>query len=199
MSYLEELGFQKVTGDNMRAAVFNPFEKIGQEWALITAGDENGWNTMTVSWGFAGVMWGRNTFTTVIRPQRYTKEFVDNSDYFTVSFFREDYRKALSFCGAHSGRDCDKAKETGLTPLVIEDAAEAYGTDYAYHTTAFEQADIVLVCRKAYVQEMKPECFVGSDNEVKWYPDKDYHVQYIGEIAAAYIKRETTPAGGNPA
>ncbi len=188
MSRLEELGFQKITGEDLGASAFNPFAKIGKEWALITAGDENGWNTMTVSWGFAGVMWGKNTFTTVIRPQRYTKEFVDKSDYFTASFFKEDYRKALSFCGSHSGRDCDKAKETGLTPVVIADAAAAYGTDYAYRAIAFEQADTILVCKKAYVQEMKPECFADSSNESKWYPDKDYHVQYIGEIAAVYIR-----------
>lgn len=188
MSRLEEIGFQKITGEDLGAIAFNPFAKIGKDWALITAGDGNGWNTMTVSWGFAGVMWGKNTFTTVIRPQRYTKEFIDHSDYFTVSFFQEDYRKALSFCGSHSGRDCDKAKETGLTPLVIADAATACGIDYTFHTTAFEEADMVLVCKKAYVQEMKPECFTDSDNKAKWYPDQDYHVQYIGEIAAAYVK-----------
>lgn len=189
MGYLEELGFQKISGEDLGTQAFNPFEKIGKEWALITAGDKDGWNTMTVSWGFAGVMWGKNTFTTVIRPQRYTKEFIDKTDYFTVSFFKEDYRKALSFCGAHSGRDCDKAKETGLTPLVIEDSETAYGTEYAFRTTAFEQADMVLVCKKAYVQEMRPECFAYSENDAKWYPNKDYHVQYVGEIAAAYIRK----------
>lgn len=188
MEQYEKAGFKKITGDELGTLSFNPFEKIGKQWALITAGDEKVWNTMTVSWGFVGVMWGKNTFTTVIRPQRYTKEFVDQSDYFTVSFFKEDYRKALSFCGSHSGRDCDKAAETGLTPMVITDAGTAYGSEYAYHTTAFEQADMVLVCRKAYVQEMQPECFNGGGNEEKWYPDKDYHVQYIGEIAAAYIR-----------
>lgn len=189
MGYLEELGFQKISGEDLGTQAFNPFEKIGKEWALITAGDKDGWNTMTVSWGFAGVMWGKNTFTTVIRPQRYTKEFIDKQDYFTVSFFKEDYRKALSFCGAHSGRDCDKAKETGLTPLVIEDSETTYGTEYAFRTTAFEQADMVLVCKKAYVQEMRPECFADSENDAKWYPNKDYHVQYVGEIAAAYIRK----------
>ena len=120
---------------------------------------------MTASWGFAGVMWGKNTFTTVIRPQRYTKEFIDKAEYFTISFFKEDYKKALSFCGSHSGRDCDKAKETGLA-----------------------EADMVLVCQKAYVQEMKPECFVDTENDEKWYSDKDYHYQYIGEIVKAFVK-----------
>lgn len=96
---------------------FNPFTKIGKEWMLITSGDENKWNTMTASWGFVGVMWNKNVIETVIRPTRYTIEFVEKNDLFTVSFFDEEYRKALQFCGAHSGRDCDKAKETGLNPF----------------------------------------------------------------------------------
>ena len=88
-------GFKEVT-EKLDAIDFNPYKKIGKEWFLVTAGDESGWNTMTASWGFAGVMWGKNTFTTVIRPQRYTKEFIDKAEYFTISFFKEEYKKALS-------------------------------------------------------------------------------------------------------
>ena len=125
-------------------------------------------------------MWGKNTFTTVIRPQRYTKEFIDKAEYFTISFFKEDYKKALSFCGSHSGRDCDKAKETGLTPVFV--------SENGVEVTDFAEADMVLVCKKAYVQEMRPECFVDTENDEKWYSDKDYHYQYIGEIVKAFVK-----------
>ena len=159
---------------------FNPFTKIGKEWMLITSGDENKWNTMTASWGFVGVMWNKNVIETVIRPTRYTIEFVEKNDLFTVSFFDEEYRKALQFCGAHSGRDCDKAKETGLTPVFV--------SENGVEVTAFAEADMVLVCKKAYVQEMKPECFVDTENDEKWYSDKDYHYQYIGEIVKAFVK-----------
>ena len=76
---------------------FNPFTKIGKEWMLITSGVENKWNTMTASWGFVGVMWNKNVIETVIRPTRYTIEFVEKNDLFTVSFFDEEYRKALQF------------------------------------------------------------------------------------------------------
>ena len=173
-------GFKEVAADKLDTLDFNPYKKIGKEWFLVTAGDESGWNTMTASWGFAGVMWGKNTFTTVIRPQRYTKEFIDKAEYFTISFFKEEYKKALSFCGSHSGRDCDKAKETGLTPVFV--------SENGVEVTAYAEADMVLVCKKAYVQEMRPECFVDTENDEKWYSDKDYHYQYIGEIVKAFVK-----------
>ena len=92
---------------------FNPFTKIGKEWMLITAGNEEKHNTMTASWGGVGIMWGMNVATAYIRPQRYTKGFVDAEDMYTLSFFQEEYRKALNLCGTKSGRDCDKDKEAG--------------------------------------------------------------------------------------
>lgn len=181
---MKELGYTEVSPAVLDTMDFNPFKKVGKDWFLVTAGDEKGWNTMTASWGFAGVMWGKNTFTTVIRPQRYTKEFIDSNGYFTVSFFGEDMKKELSFCGSHSGRDCDKAAETSLRPVFISDKDEENGFD----VTSFEQAEMIFVCKKAYVQEMKPECFTEKGNDEKWYAAKDYHVQYIGEIVKAYIK-----------
>ena len=83
---------------------FNPFNKIGKQWMLLSAGTEENCNTMTASWGGLGIMWGKQAATVYIRPQRYTKEFVDNSELFTISFLAEDYRKALNFCGSFSGR-----------------------------------------------------------------------------------------------
>ena len=82
----------------------NPFTKLGQDWALVTAGDASGFNTMTVSWGALGYIWNRPTVTVYIRPQRYTKEFVDANELFTLSFYDESYRKALNICGSKSGR-----------------------------------------------------------------------------------------------
>lgn len=175
-SKMEELGFRKIDPESLASEQTNPFKMIGKDWMLVTAGDENGWNTMTASWGFMGVMWGKNVATTVIRPQRYTKEFIGNTEFFTLSFFDESQRKALSYCGSHSGRDVDKAKETGLTPVFTD------------NTTAFEQAKTVVVCKKLYVQNMTPECFTDVSIDGQWYANKDYHVQYIGEIVAVYKK-----------
>lgn len=153
----------------------NPWEKIGKEWFLLTSGNErDGFNTMTASWGFMGVMWRRNTFTTVVRPTRYTYEFMEKNDLFTVSFFDEKYRSALNFCGANSGRSCDKVKKTGLTPLFTDG------------TTAFEEASLILVCRKIYAQDMDVSLLA---DDVKPVNGSDpIHKQYIGEILKAYSK-----------
>lgn len=172
----EDLGFKALEPSKLAQIEFNPYQKISNEWFLVTAGDDSGWNTMTASWGFAGIMWGKQTFTTVIRPQRYTKEFIDKSNEFTICFFKENYKKALAFCGSHSGRDCDKAKETGLTPFFFDGV------------TAFEQADMVLVCEKAYVQAMDNDCFVNKALAEENYAAGDYHCQYIGVVKEVYVK-----------
>ena len=104
------MGFREV---NIETLEFNPFTKIGEEWMLITAGDEKKHNTMTASWVGVGIMWGKSVATAYIRPQRYTREFVDEQEMFTLSFYDETYRKALNICGSRSGRDCEKEKEAG--------------------------------------------------------------------------------------
>lgn len=180
MKQVTECGFTKVNPADAINMDFNPFKKIGKEWMLVTAGNEDSWNTMTASWGFAGVMWGKNMITTVIRPQRYTKEFIDENEYFTVCFFKEEYRDALTFCGTNSGRKCDKAVGTGLVPVAVNEDNK--------QTVGFEQASMIIVCKKKYVQEMKPECFTTGEEDTRWYPDKDYHFQYIGEIVDIYVK-----------
>lgn len=157
---------------------FNPFKKIGKEWLLITAGDEEKSNTMTASWGGVGIMWGKNVATVYIRPTRYTKEFVDSADRLTLSFLSEDYREALGICGKISGRDVeDKWEAAGLHPYAVDG------------TTAVEEADMIFVCKKQYHQEMKPECFDVMENDEKWYPQKDYHTMYIVEIEKVLVRR----------
>ncbi len=93
--------FQPYPIDKME---FNPFTKIGKEWALVSAGDKTRCNTMTVSWGGVGVLWGKNVVFIFIRDSRYTKEFLDNGGLFSLSFLNEDYRDALNYCGSHSRR-----------------------------------------------------------------------------------------------
>jgi flavin reductase (DIM6/NTAB) family NADH-FMN oxidoreductase RutF len=155
----------------------NPFSKIGKEWFLVTAGDIEKFNTMTASWGFMGVMWNKNCAITVIRPQRYTKEFIDNSEYFTMSFFGEECRDALKFCGANSGRDCDKMEKTGLIPVKIE------------NTVTFEQAEMVIVCKKLYAQEMTEDSFVVKSISDANYQAGDFHIAYYGEVVKAFVKK----------
>lgn len=153
----------------------NPFEKFGSEWALVTAGDEQGFNTMTIGWGALGVVWGKNAMTVYIRPQRYTKQFVDAADRFTVSFFPPSYRRALGLLGSRSGRDGDKVAEAGLNPAYLDG------------TTSFEEASLVFVCRKLYAAELEHECFTDAAVDEKVYPERDYHTMYIGEIEHVYV------------
>ena len=155
----------------------NVFSLIGEKWMLITAGTAERCNTMTASWGGLGVIWGAPSATCYIRPQRYTKEFVDREEYFTLAFFGEEHRKALAYCGANSGRDVDKVKECGFTVTAGES-----GAPY------FEEAGLVLVCKKAYWQDMDPTHFLDGELDGKWYPERDYHRIFIGEIVEVLKK-----------
>lgn len=151
-----------------------PFSLIGDEWMLITSGDEKSYNTMTASWGGVGVLWNKNVAFSFIRPQRYTFEFVEKNEYYTLSFYPDNMKQALTICGRKSGRDCNKVKEAGLSPIFNEKAPY------------FEGAKLVLICKKLYNQFLTPECFVEKELEIN-YPNKDYHKMYIGEIVKALI------------
>lgn len=156
---------------------FNPFEKIGKQWMLLTGGNAGSFNTMTASWGQLGVLWNKNVLTCYIRPNRYTYGFVENGGYFTASFFGEECRKALSYCGSHSGRDCDKVKETGLTPAEIDNCM------------TFEEAEMVFVCRKLYTYDMQESGFTTDDGiPEKFFGTDPYHRAYISEITAVYVR-----------
>ena len=160
---------------DIKELTFSPFAKIGDEWALVTAGDEEASNTMTVSWGGLGVVWGKNVATIYIRPQRYTKEFVDTAERFTLSFYGPEYKEALNVLGSESGRDTDKVAQVGFTPVYLDG------------TTAYEQADLVLVCRKLYADDIKPERFIDQTCDADFYPEHDYHTMYIAEVERALV------------
>lgn len=153
----------------------NTFEAINKQWLLITAGSEKV-NTMTASWGGLGIMWNKEVATCYIRPQRYTYEFVENEEYFSLCFFGEEYREALKLCGRVSGRDCDKIADAGLT--VVKGDKAPY----------FEEAETVLICRKIYKDRIKPEGFLDESIE-KNYSNGDYHYIYMGEIVKC-LKRD---------
>lgn len=156
----------------------NLFDLIGKDWALVTSGNSDSFNTMTVSWGGVGIMWGKPCAFTFIRPQRHTFGFTESNDYYTMSFFDEKHRDALKFCGSKSGRDYDKVKETGLTPAFTED-----GIPY------FEEAKLVLVCKKLYSQFLNEDSICDAESVQKWY-DNDYHKMYISEIVQTLIKED---------
>lgn len=158
----------------------NVFSTIGKEWMLVTAGTKDKWNTMTASWGCLGWLWNKPVAVVFIRPERYTHDFIEQGDTLTLSFLghSEEARKALNFCGSRSGRDFDKAKETGLTPVELE-----------LGTVGFEQARLTFECRKLYKGDIKPVEFITPDI-AQWYGGAkgDYHDVYIVEIVNAYKK-----------
>jgi flavin reductase (DIM6/NTAB) family NADH-FMN oxidoreductase RutF len=154
----------------------NPFELIGKDWMLITAGTPESYNTMTASWGGLGVLWDRKICFCVVRPTRHTYSFMEKHDLYTLSFLEEQYRDILTYCGTKSGRDVNKIADTGLTPV------------FGRGTTYFAEAKLVLECKKIYLQDIKPDKFLDSTID-EFYPKKDYHRMYIGEIVRCLVRQ----------
>lgn len=161
---------------NIRDLKENVLKMISDDWALLTAGNESGFNTMTVSWGGIGELWGKDVAFIFVRPQRYTKEFIDREKMMTLSFFSGEYKKELGFCGKKSGRDCDKMKETGFTPV------------FSDGTTYIKEASHVLILKTLAVTDITPDSFLDKTIDESCYPNKDYHKVYIAEIVKTLEK-----------
>ena len=146
--------------------ILSVFDK---KWALLTAGDSDRFNTMTISWGGLGTIWGRPVATVYVRTSRYTHDFMDANEFFTVSFYPEECKRILGVLGSKSGRDMDKMKESGLTPV------------QAGESMSFKEAEITLVCRKLYKQQLNVANM--PENVAKaMYEGQAPHDMYIGEI-----------------
>jgi flavin reductase (DIM6/NTAB) family NADH-FMN oxidoreductase RutF len=155
--------------------IHSPYQLWEQQWLLLTSGDfEAGqYNAMTVAWGSFGVLWNKPCAMVVVRPTRHTFNFIDRYETFTLTAFPTEYRKALQLLGTRSGRDGDKIAASGLTPAAAVQVA----------APAFEEAELVIECRKSYWDDLDPTHFINPDIH-KNYPQKDYHRMYIGEIVA---------------
>ncbi|HWT26708.1 MAG TPA: flavin reductase [Mobilitalea sp.] len=159
--------FKEISPELLRK---NPFQAIGKEWMLITAGNEEKVNTMTASWGGLGVMYGKNVAFIVVRPQRYTKEFIDREETFSLSFLDKEYKKTLNYLGTVSGKIEDKIANSGLT-LAFSD-----------ETPYFDEANYVFICKKLFKQSLSGDSLLENNLESTWYPNKDFHTLYIAEI-----------------
>ncbi len=166
--------FKKISFSSLKV---NPFTLIAHDWFLLTAGKRGGFNTMTCGWGALGILWNKPVAFVFVRPTRHTYDFMNRSEKFTLSFFSEGHRPALKYCGSRSGRDCDKVKEAGLTPVFSK-------TGGIY----FKEARMILECRKIYFDDLKPGRFLKKEIG-KNYPQKDYHRLYVGEIESVWGKR----------
>ena len=158
-----------------QAAVRELLPALGAENALLTAGTADRCNTMTIGWCQTGRLWNLQTCTVYVRHSRYTMEFMEKNDLFTVSFFGTPRPQALATLGIKSGRDMDKIHNSGLTPVELDGQA------------AFEEAHTVLVCKKIYVDDLNPEK-VPAEWKEKFYRDGDYHRIYTGQVVGVYVK-----------
>lgn len=149
--------------------------RLINDWALLTAGEGDHWNTMTIAWGSFGDLWWKPVIDAYVVPSRYTFGFMERYDWFTVSFFPADYHEDLQTLGSLSGRDGDKVAKTSLTPVAIEQGI------------GFEQADTTLVCRKLYEQPLDPEA-IPPEIMASTYADMGTHSLFIGEIVEALVR-----------
>lgn len=154
---------------------FNPCLKIRDEWALLAAGTSGKFNMMTVNWGGMGELWFKEVTTVYVRKSRYTHEFMDSNEYYSLVFLKDGHKDALGVLGSKSGRDIDKMAGAGLTPVFTPEGCPT-----------FAEAALTFVCRKMYCGDMPKENFTDSAVYDKCYPDNDIHTMYIGEIVAVY-------------
>jgi flavin reductase (DIM6/NTAB) family NADH-FMN oxidoreductase RutF len=150
-----------------------PFKQFDKGWFLLTAGDfsTNHFNSMTVSWGGLGYIWNRAIVSVVVRPTRYTYQFMEEHDTFTLCAFPKEQRPALSLLGSKSGRDGNKIQESGLTPSASQKVA----------TPGYVEAELIFECHKIYWGDIDPQHFLAADIQQN-YQLKDYHRFYFGEI-----------------
>lgn len=150
-----------------------PFPLWGKRWFLLCAGrmTPGGYNIMTVGWGSFGVMWSKPIAVVAVRPSRHTYSFMEAQDDFTLCAFPASCRSQLNLCGSKSGRDVDKIAATGFTPF----------PSVKVKAPGFEEADLILECRKLYYEDCDPARFVDPSIESN-YGGKNYHRLYTGEI-----------------
>ena len=153
----------------MNDPILTPYCDFHGDWALVAAGNMDDHNARTVSWGGIGCLWNKPVATVYVRPNRHTYGYFEKNEYFTVSFYPGEYKKALGLMGSKSGRDCDKEAEAGLTAVPCGESV------------TFAQAGKTLLCRKLYHQDMELDR-VPEDVKTRFFGSEPAHRMYIGEI-----------------
>lgn len=148
---------------------YDIFKQFDQKWALVTAGTKKDFNTMTISWGGLGTLWSKPCATVYIKPCRYTYKYMNDNDYFTISFFGEDYREDLKILGTKSKRNGDKLSLTKLTP------------EFLGKTITFKEAEYTLVCKKIYYQDLDLK-HIPKEIIEHYYTEETPHRMFVGEV-----------------
>ena len=166
--------FSEISHQNFHSKSFELWDKT---WLLLTSGDfgKSDFNSMTVAWGGIGMMWNKPMVIVVVRPTRHTFKFINSYDTFSLCVFAEQYRSALNLLGSKSGRDGDKIKASGLTPIASSSIA----------APIYMEAELVLECRKMYWEDLNPQHFLLPEID-KNYAKKDYHRMVMGEIVKIF-------------
>lgn len=156
----------------------NTIKLISENWMLISAGNQDKFNLMTASWGGTGFLWNKAVAFIFVRPERHTFSFIETETHFTLSFFEQEYKDILTFCGTKSGRDTDKIKETGLTPYFTELGNPVY-----------REAIVTFECRKMYAEMLSDDAFIDKIPLSRWYGENNgLHKMYIAEIVNVWIE-----------
>jgi flavin reductase (DIM6/NTAB) family NADH-FMN oxidoreductase RutF len=155
----------------------NVVRMIGTDWMLITAGKMGDYNMMTASWGTMGWLWEKPVSTIFVRPQRYTHKFTEREDYYTITFYKEEYREVLQKMGSVSGKNFDKMNYDKLTAIETENGS-----------VAFKEAYLIIECKKLYSTVIEEDEFIDKKVVEDKYPNKDFHTMYVGEITGVWIK-----------
>lgn len=172
---MKDIGYMKVKPEKIEGNLIN---LIASDWMLVTAGVKSKFNTMTANWGGVGHLWNKPVVFVFIRPERYTYQFMESSDGFTLSFFDETYREALNVCGEKSGRNCDKVSEAGLTP---------HFTKLGY--PVFKEARTVFECIKLYASMLTNDSFLDKKLLQAHYTMKGgLHKLYIAKIVRVWVR-----------
>ena len=163
---------------NVSELTDNLFDAIGKEWMLVTAGTPEKFNTMTASWGGTGVLWGKPVAFVFIRPERYTYEFIEAGETLTLSFLGADHKDVHKVCGSTSGRTTDKVKAAGLHPFFTSDG-----------NVSFEEARLVLECRKLYADDLREARLVDTSLVGRWYGEHGgFHRMYVVAIEHVWVR-----------
>ena len=153
----------------MKLSIENIFDEFGSGLVLVTAKNNDKYNTMTIAWGSLGTVWSRPICNVYVKKNRYTHEFMENAEYFTVSFFTSDYKNDLAILGSKSGRDGDKVALTSLTPIIEN--------DYVY----FKEARYTLVMKKLYAHDFDVNQ-IPEEIKDHYYSAEPEHTMYVGEV-----------------
>ena len=167
--------FQKINPDEIKD---NPITLFSKNWIVVTGGNKEGFNSMTVSWGELGNVWNQPTATVFIRDSRYTFGYLNKGKYFTLCAFDEEYRDKVKYIGSHSGKDVNKVEATGFTPMYTDSGSVYY-----------KEARLVIECEKIYTTDIIPENLMDEKAKEIYKDGEGKHRMFFAKIINVWEKR----------